>query len=345
LLDAKRQILFTPGPVNLDPAVTDIPLAGELCHREPEFEALRERVVAHLHAAAVLAPAEHRLSLLHGSGTLAVDAALASLVRGRALVVDNGVYCRRLVATLEGSPWATPTVHVAGLGMRPDLGVLERQVADERPDWIAMVHHETTTGLLNPVADVADLAERHGARLFVDAVSSFPVHPIDPRADVVCFDSDECLEALPGIAGVFWRGDLTPRPPVPVLDVAAYVDGVPGTPNVPAFVALDAALDLLMAEDREARYARLAHRVWEAGGAHFEPLLPEADRSHVLTAFRVAGGRTSEDLLRRAREHGYVIQPGEGPLRDGTFRVANLGTAIDERVIDDLFAVLARAEA
>jgi 2-aminoethylphosphonate-pyruvate transaminase len=340
VLDARRQILFNPGPVNLDQAVKDNLFNVELCHRQPEFEALLERVVAHLHSAVGLAPAEHRLSLLHGSGTLAVDAALVSLVRGRALVIDNGVYCRRLATTLAGVQGAHPIVHVAGLGLCPDLDVLERQVAEERPDWIAMVHHETTTGLLNPLAEVADLAERHGARLFVDAVSSLPVHPIDPRADVVCFNSNKCLEALPGIAGVFWRADLEPRAPVPVLDVGAYVDGIPSTPNVQAFVALDVALDLLAAEDRPARYARLARHVWEAGGAHFEPLLPEAHRSHVLSAFRL-GGRDSDELLRRALEHGYVIYQGQGPLRDEIFRVANMGAAIDEATIDDLFAVLA----
>lgn len=340
MLEAKRQVLFNPGPVNLDPAVKDNLFNVELCHRQPEFEALLERVVAHLYAAVGLAPAEHRLSLLHGSGTLAVDAALTSLVRGRALVVDNGVYCRRLATTLEQVPGAHPLTHVAGLGMRPDLEALERQISAEHPDWILMVHHETTTGLLNPLGQIADLARRHGARLFVDAVSSLGVHPIDPRADAVCFNSNKCLEALPGIAGVFWRGELESRSPVPVLDVGAYVDAIPSTPNVQAFVALDVALDLLAAEDRPARYERLARHVWAAGGARFDPLLPEGDRSHVLTSFRL-GGRDSDELLARALDHGYVVYQGQGPLRDEIFRVANMGAAIDEAVIDDLFAVLA----
>lgn len=338
--DVRRQVLFSPGPVNLDPAIKESLFDVELCHRQPEFEALRARVVSHLHAAVGLAPAEHRLSLLHGSGTLATDAALVSLVRGRVLVVDNGVYCRRLATTLAGVPGAQPRVHVAGLGMRPDLEALERQVSAEHPHWIATVHHETTTGLLNPLAQIADLAQRHGARLFVDAVSSLPVHPIDPRADVVCFSSNQCLESLPGIAGVFWRADLAPNAPTPVLDVGAYADAIPSTPHVQAFVALDVALDLLAAEDRPARYARLARHVWEAGGRHFRPLLREADRSHVLTSFRL-DGRDSDELLARALDHGYVIYQGQGPLRDEIFRVANMGAAIDEAVIDHLFAVLA----
>jgi 2-aminoethylphosphonate-pyruvate transaminase len=340
MLGVKKQILFNPGPVNLDPAVKSNLFNVELCHRQPEFDELRARVASGLHEATGLDSAEHRLSLLHGSGTLAVDAALTSLVRGRVLVVDNGIYCRRLAATLAGVPGASVSVHEAGLGRPVDLDALERQVAAERSDWLAMVHHETTTGLLNPLEAMADIARRLGARLFVDAVSSLPVHPIDSRADVVCFNSNKCLESLPGIAGVFWRADLDSRAAVPVLDVRAYADGIPSTPHVQAFVALDVALELLAAEDRAARYRRLADHVWEAGGARFEPFLPEPHRSHVLTAFGL-GGRDPDELLHRGLEHGYVIYEGQGALRDEIFRVANMGAAIDEQAIDDLFEVLA----
>jgi 2-aminoethylphosphonate-pyruvate transaminase len=339
VLARRRQILFNPGPVNLAGAVKENLFNVELCHRQPDFEELLESVAARLHLAVGFNPAEHRLSVLHGSGTLAVDAALTSLVRGRALVVDNGVYCRRLATTLAGVPGAQPSVHDAGVGRPPDLEALESQVASEHPDWIAVVHHETTTGLLNPLAEIADVAERHGARLFVDAVSSLPVHQLDLRADVVCFNSNKCLEALPGIAGVFWRRDLRSDCAIPVLDVGAYADAIPSTPNVQAFVALDVALDLLAAEDRPARYRRLADHVWSVGQTRFEPLLPEPDRSHVLTSFHL-GGRDSDELLRRALEHGYVIYPGQGGLRGEIFRVANMGAAIDEPAIDDLFEVL-----
>ena len=107
-----------------------------------------------------------------------------------------------------------------------------------------------------------------------------------------------------------------------------------------AFVALDVALDLLANEDRPARYRAPRPAVWEAGAPSFEPLLPEPDRSHVLTSFRL-GGRDPDELDARAREHGYVIYHGQGELRGEIFRVANMGAAIDEPTIDDLFEVLA----
>jgi 2-aminoethylphosphonate-pyruvate transaminase len=338
MLAAREQVLLNPGPVNLDPALKANLFNVELCHRQPEFAELRDRIEDRLFKAVGLDQGEHQLSLLHGSGTLAVDAGLTTLVRGRVLVLDNGVYCRRLATTLAGVD-AEVTVHAAGVGRPPDLDALEAQVGAEGPEWVAVVHHETTTGLLNPLAEIAEIARRHGARLFVDAVSSLPVHPIDSTADVICFNSNKCLEALPGIAGVFWRADLATHPTVPVLDVSAYAGAIPSTPNVQAFIALDIALDLLAGEDRPGRYRRLASRIWERGGETFEPLLPEPDRSHVLTSFRL-GGRDPDQLLRAAYDHGYVLYEGQGPLRSEIFRVANMGAAINEQVIDELFDVL-----
>lgn len=338
MLRPRQQVLFNPGPVNLDPAIKDNLFNVELCHREPEFDALAASIRRRL-LEAVAFPSEFEISLMHGSGTLAVDAALASLVRGRVLVVDNGLYCQRISTTLAGVDGVEVVGHRLGIGGPVDLGELARSVERDRPDWVAVVHHETTTGILNPLAAIADLCAEQGARLFVDAVSSLGAHCIDPRSDVVCFNSSKCLESLPGIAGVLWRADLPVHVTVPVLDVGAYARGMASTPHVQAYVALDIALDLLAGEDRPARYERLAQQVWAAGGQQFELLLDEQHRSHVLTSFRL-GGRTIEDLFGRAYEHGMVIYPGQAELRDEIFRVANMGALMDGDTIDELFAVL-----
>jgi 2-aminoethylphosphonate-pyruvate transaminase len=335
-----RFVLFSPGPVNVADAVRERVHDVELSHRQPEFEELLERVRRTLHAELGMPPASHNLTLLPGSGTLAVEAGLASLVRGRVLVVDNGQYCARIAKALAAIDGADPIVHAAGLGVPPDLDRVEADVAREPPAWIAMVHHETTSGLLNPLGAIASIAERHGCRLFVDAVSAAGAHPLDARADVVCLNSNKCLESYPGVAGVFWRRDLAPYPALRSLDVDLNLAGTRSTPNVQALIALDAALELLAAEDRPARYARLASAVRREAEPHFEPLLPAADRSNVLTAFRV-DGRDADALLARARDHGYVLYPGRGELRGEVFSVANMGALIDEACIADLFSVLA----
>ena len=340
VLPERRQILFNPGPVNLHPEIVRNLFNMELCHRQPEFDRLAASVRARLHSLLGFPAATFALGLLHGSGTLAVDAALATFVRGRVLVVDNGLYSRRFVRTLSTIPDADVVSYDLAIGGAVDLGVLAELMREHRPDWLAVVHHETTTGLLNPLPAIAALCEEMECRLFVDAVSSLGAHRVDPRADVVCFNSSKCLESLPGIAGVWFRHDLTAYPSVPVLDVRAHAEGMPSTPNVQAFVALDVALDLLGAEDRPARYRRLAERVWSVGGAHFELLLAPEHRSHVLTAFRL-GDRTIDDLFDRALSQGMVIYPGQVHLRDEIFRIANMGAAIDEQAVDGVFAVLA----
>jgi 2-aminoethylphosphonate-pyruvate transaminase len=340
MLERRRQVLFNPGPVNLDPMIRENLFNVELCHREPEFDLLAQSIRSRLFERFGFDPESFELSLLHGSGTLAVDAALATLVRGRVVVVNNGLYCQRLIETLARLEGAVTIAYDRGLGVPVRLEELAALLRRERPDWLAIVHHETTTGLLNPLDEIATLCASEGVQLFVDAVSSLGAHPVDTRADVVCFNSSKCLESLPGIAGIFWRSGLTLHPTVPVLNVGAYAHGMASTPNVQAYVALDIALDLLAGEDRPLRYERLARHVWRAGGTKFELFLPEADRSYVLTAFRL-GNRTIDELFTRAYEHGLVIYPGQAQLRGEIFRVANMGALIDIAAIDHLFDVLA----
>jgi 2-aminoethylphosphonate-pyruvate transaminase len=340
MLRPRRQILFNPGPVNLDPAIQRNLFNVELCHREPEFDELTASIRARLQDQLGFREPDFELSLLHGSGTLAVDAALTSLVRGRVLVINNGLYCRRILDTLSGLDRAEPIEYRLDMGEPIDLDRLASLIDVAKPDWVAMVHHETTTGLLTPHNPVLDRSAPAGARLLVDAVSSLGAHPVDQRADVVCFNSSKCLESLPGIAGVLWRSGLELHPTVPVLNVGAYARGMASTPNVQAYIALDIALDLLANEDRGARYERLARQVWDVGGAAFDLFLDEPDRSHVLTAFRL-GGRAIGDLFTRAYDQGMVIYPGQAQLRDEIFRVANMGTLIDEAAIERLFEILA----
>jgi 2-aminoethylphosphonate-pyruvate transaminase len=332
--------LFNPGPVNVDETVRTNLFNMEISHRQPEFEALEASVRTRLHRQLGFSNPPFELSLMHGSGTLAVDAALATFVRGSVVVVHNGLYCERIASTLR-QVGANAVELRSAFGEPPRLVELENLVRTTRPSWVALVHHETTTGLLNPLAEIVEISRRHGARVFVDAVSSIGAHPVDAEVDVVCFNSSKCLEGLPGIGAIFWRAGLQGHPTLSVLDAVAHARALPSTPNVQAFVALDIALDLLGKEDRPARYARLARHVWAAGSAHFEPLLPEAHRSHVLTSFKL-DGRDPDAFFRRAWTEGLIIYHGQKQLRSEIFRVANMGAAMNEEIISRLFAVLAR---
>ena len=253
--------------------------------------------------------------------------------------MDNGLYCQRIASTLSGFDGVEVLEHRPGLGVPVDLEEVAREIRRVTPDWVAIVHHETTTGLLNPLAGIAGLCDETGARLFVDAVSSLGAHTLDPRADVVCFNSSKCLESLPGIAGVLWRSDLETHRSVPVLDVSAYSHGMASTPNVQAYVALDVALDLLAAEDRPARYERLARRVWARGGEHFDLLLDEPHRSHVLTSFRL-GGRTIDELFGRAYCAAWSSTPARPSSTTRSSGSRTWAALMSDDTIDELFAIL-----
>lgn len=339
-LPAARQVLFNPGPVNLDAEVREHLFDVELCHRQAAFEELLAHVTAGLYAAAEVPADDYGLGLLHGSGSLAVDAALSTFVRGRVLVLDNGVYCARLAATSRSL--GNDVVQVPlGTGSPVELDRAAALLDEHRPDWLLLVHHETTTGLLNPVRELTELARARGARVLVDAVSSLGVHDVAVDADLVCFNSGKCLEAMPGLAGVLHRRGLPSHPTVPVLDVTAHTDALPSTPNVAAFVSLGMVLDLHSTAARRERYARLARHVWAAGEAvGLTPLLAEEHRSHVLTAFSLPNA-DADALADKALQHGYVVYHGQGDLRGRVLRVANMGAAVDEEVVTDLFRVLA----
>ena len=223
--------------------------------------------------------------------------------------MDNGLYCQRIASTLSGFDGVEVLEHRPGLGVPVDLEEVAREIRRVTPDWVAIVHHETTTGLLNPLAGIAGLCDETGARLFVDAVSSLGAHVLDPRADVVCFNSSKCLESLPGIAGVLWRSDLETHRSVPVLDVTRTRTGSRLAPRTYRRTWRSTSPWICStAEDRPARYERLARRVWARGGEHFDLLLDEPHRSHVLTSFRL-GGRTIDELVRPGLRAAWSSTP------------------------------------
>jgi 2-aminoethylphosphonate-pyruvate transaminase len=341
-------ILLNPGPANTTPTVRQALLTADLCHREPEFlqvmRSCRERLVrlagAGTHWTAVL---------LTGSGTAAVEAAVCAAVEpGRALLaVNNGVYGDRIcrMARAHGIPLTVLTYDPVR-PVEPD-DVARALAAHPEVSHVALVHHETTTGLLNPVAEVARVAARAGRRVIVDAMSSLFGEPLvvdQESIDFVAASANKCLQGLPGISFVLARRQamelLGPRPPRSVyLDLYQHwvhqeADNTPFTPAVQVLHAMEQALIELEREGVARRMARYADnaRVLRAGMAALglEPLVPAGARSNVLTTFRLPPGVSYEALHDAMKRRGYIIYAGQGELRASAFRVANMGTLTPE---------------
>jgi 2-aminoethylphosphonate-pyruvate transaminase len=289
--------------------------------------------------------ATHDAVLFTGSGTAAVEAAITALVppeRGL-LVVDNGVYGDRIRRIAQAHGIAAEVLSYDITTPVAPANVARVLRAHPSISHVAVVHHETTTGLLNPVEAVADVAAEAGRQVIVDAMSSLFGEPLDvarPGIEAVTASANKCLQGIPGVSFVIARraalSALRDRPPRSVyLDLHAHwlsqaQDNTPFTPAVQVVHALREALRELGDEGLGPRIARYADnaRVLRTGMAAlgFSILVPEGARSTILTTFRLPPGIGYDALHDAMKRRGYVIYAGQGAIRTYAFRVANMGT-------------------
>lgn len=353
-----RTILLNPGPVTLSTRVREAMLGPDLCHREPEFAALQSGIRDRLLAVYGLPASDWASILLTGSGTAAVEAMITSLVPddGRLLVVENGVYGERVSNIARRHRIAcTPVAH--DWLAAPDLERIEAVLKADGPfTHVAVVHHETTSGRLNALAPLAALCKRYGARLLLDAVSSFGAEPIEPEAwniDAIAATANKCLHGVPGTCFVVTRREALAKgvtvPRSVYLDLATYLRnqdarGTPFTQSVQTFYALSAALDELAEQGgREARArsycGRMAQVRQTLEGLGIRPLLPEGESSCVLNGFHLPAGLAYEPLHDGLKTRGFIIYAGQSALAQQIFRISTMGD-ISPADMDRLCAAL-----
>jgi 2-aminoethylphosphonate-pyruvate transaminase len=354
----KRYILLNPGPVNVSPRVQQALLRGDLCHREEEFSALLVAVRTKLLRA--FAPRDYTAVPVSGSGTLAVEAMVSSaLPEGRKLLVmNNGVYGERMLHMAEAH--RIPTVELRyNWTERPGLAHIESTLqADPTIHAVALVHHETTTGLLNLVNEVGAITRRAGRWLLLDAVSALASEDLDMVRDGVDFcacTANKCIQGLPGVSFVLVRNEAMaamqhyPRRSLylhlPLHWEAQEKRSIPFTPSVQSWYALDEALDELLEETVTKRIQRYhaAAQLLRDGFARLglKSLLPSHLQSNSLTSLLLPEGVTYSPLHDGLKERGFVIYEGQGKLQTGVFRVANMG----HLTLDDFRQFLTALEA
>jgi 2-aminoethylphosphonate-pyruvate transaminase len=337
-----RTILLNPGPVNVSERVRQALLGPDICHREPEFFDLQDAIRTRLLEAFETPGDDYTSILLTGSGTAMVEAMISSAVPadGRLLIVQNGVYGERMVQMARVHGIDHEIVECEWTS-RPSIDAIERRLREGRFDALAIVQHETTTGLLNEIAQVADVCRRHGTRVLVDAVSALAGEHFDWtawRPDAVACTANKCIQGLPGVSFALARRDFVEemgRYPerslylhLPRHHAEQERRSTPFTPSVQIAYALRAALDELIAETvpaRIARYARASALVRAGLETHgFSPVLPPELRSTTMTAVHLRG-LSYEGLHDALKREGFVIYAGQGPLAATLFRVATMG--------------------
>ena len=343
-----RTVLLNPGPVNVTDRVRQALMLPDLCHREKEFTDLMAAIRAKLLRAFDIEE-EYTSVLVSGSGTAALEMAVSSsLSPGRSmLVIQNGVYGERIGKICDIYQFNRHTIKLSW-GEPPNLEDIEKKLK-ENPDIevVALVHHETTTGLLNPLKEVGELARRYEKIYLVDCISSLAGDEIDFKScpiDIAVGTANKCIQGFPGVSFVLLREkDLERLRKIPERSLyfnltgyhkAQEKGGLLFTPAIPAHYALDVALDELIEEtvaSRVQRYADAA-KILRTGfkDIGLEFLIPEGWRSNCLTGLRLPKGVGYEKLHAELKANGFIIYAGQGNLSDTIFRIANMGDITNE---------------
>lgn len=342
-------VLLNPGPVNVSERVRQALLRPDICHRESEFTELLHRIQAKLLNAFVPgAESEYVAVLITGSGTAAVEAALmSSLPHGRRmLILNNGVYGERM-SQIVG-------LHRLGVSElkyewtdRPDPDRLRLALRQHQEvHVVAMVHHETTTGLINPVQEIADVVDSQNRVFVLDAVSALAGEALDIATShiyMVVGTAGKCIQGFPGVSFVLVRkGFVEKMRTYPkrswYLHLTHYIDDegrgtIPFTPAVQVYYAFDEALNELLEEgvaNRIRRYKKMAAMIRDRMAAlGVKAVLPSDRQSNTITAYYLPEGVSYRALHDRLKADGYVIYAGQGNLESKIFRVANMGALTD----------------
>lgn len=350
----KDKALFTPGPLTTSMTVKQAMLR-DLGSRDPEFigivKDIRRRLVE-LGGGSQ----QYTAILMQGSGTFGVEAVLSSVIPpdGKLLVLVNGAYGERMVKIAQVHRIPARVLRFPENTI-PDPRMLELALAEDPAlTHVAVVHCETTTGILNPIETYGEIVRNHARVYIVDAMSSFGAYPIDLEAcgiDYLVSSANKCIEGAPGFSFVLARASALDAARGFArslsLDLLAQWDGLERdgqfrfTPPTHALLAFHQALRELEWEggilSRGQRY-RLNYEITlqamqEMG---FRPYLEEKHRGYIITSFHYPDhpNFSFTAFYERLSARGHVIYPGKLSQAD-CFRIGHIGrlTSADVRAL------------
>lgn len=347
----KKLLLFTPGPVNVAKNVRLAICKEDICHRETDFNDLLQDIERKLlRLFEIRDVSAYRAVVITGSGTAANEAILSSVVGDKnILILSNGEFGQRLhnISAIHNKntfllefPW----------GHRLDLEKVETALQKRKIDILMMVHHETSSGMLNPLQAVGALCLRYGVMFIVDCVSSAGAEVIDMEQSHITFcssSSSKAVASYPGLSFVVGKTkafetlkDLPQKSTY--LNLYTHYQFIknkmqtPNTPAVPLFFALEQALDNILIEGPAHRYVDLRYKAsfLRQGmldlGLKF--LIAQKDMCSVLTTVHIPSHIDVGAFRQKLREHSIIIYEGKGCFKGRVFQVGNIG----ELSLDDL---------
>ena len=202
----KRNVLLNPGPATTTDTVKYAQVVPDICPRETEFVEIMNEVRRELVKVVHADPEKYTAVLFTGSGTIIQDVLVNSLVpEGKKIcVVNNGAYSSRMVEIAGYYNIDCVNLEFPTTGL-PDLKVLAETLAKDKDiAVVATTHHETGTGVLNPVREIGRLAHDHGCIFIADTISTYGLLPIDMEAQNIDFCMSSAQKGLCAMTGVSW---------------------------------------------------------------------------------------------------------------------------------------------
>ena len=354
----RPEIILAPGPTPIPPEVLLAQGSPLVYHRGPGFGALMREVTDRLKALYRTDSAD--VLLLTSSGTGGLESAVQNVFSpgDEVFVPLAGFFSERFRALAESQGLVVRTID-EGWGTRIDPAKVADALAEHPVKAVLLTHSETSTGVIQPVEQLASVANDAGALVVVDVVSSLGAVPFafdDWGIDVAVGGSQKALSASPGLAFVAvseraWTASRSATCPRFYFDWATYKRFAdlphpenPWTPAISVMQGLRAALELYFQDGVEvamARHRMLSTAVKEGARALGLDLFGEGlENNWTVTAIRAPEAADADTICDRIRaDYGCVLAPGQGPLKGRVFRIGHFGYFSELDIIRGLSAL------
>ena len=347
--------LFIPGPVEVRPEVLQKMASPMIGHRSKDASALQGRISDKMRT---LWSTQHEILLSTSSGSGLMEGAVRSCTARRAAVFSVGAFGKRWFDIASNNNVPADLFEVEwGRANTPDM--IDEVLSSGKYDLITITHNETSTGVMNPVQDIAAVVKSHPEVVYcLDTVSSTggaPIHVDDLGVDICITSTQKALGLPPGMAVcTFSQKAIERAKEVPfrgyyldLLQLYEYIRNkdhqYPSTPSLSHMYALDFQLERILTEGLEKRCERhrqMAEYVRSWARKYFALFADERYLSDTLTAITNNRNIDVADLNRQLGERGFQISNGYGKMKDKTFRIAHMA----DHTLEDIQELLGHIE-
>ena len=345
-----HDVLLTPGPICCLDEIKQRMMI-DYGSRDKRFLSIVDDIRRKLLAVSNTSPETHSTVLMQGCGTMGIESVISSVIpcQGVLAVFSNGSYGRRAVEIANAHQIKTHHIRLPENKQVTPVLVLDTMIAHPEITHVHVVHHETTTGTLNPVYDIGTTIHAHNPDicLIVDAMSSYGGIPLDVEGaeiDFLISSSNKCIESVPGFSYIIARRESLERARgnarTVTLDLVDQWDGLEKTgqfrftPPTHSVVAFNHAIDLLVDEGGiDVRYQKyMAYNTYlreEMKKMGFEPyeveIGNESNPPPIITSYRYPTDTFDfEKFYMMLAERKVIIYPGK-LTNELLFRVGNIG--------------------